>query len=261
MKALLKALFLFAFLQNFALAGDANQPCQDGSQHSTEQMRAVLRDLNECGHLFSIRHQDGEVVCFSGWPNDPNATNKYCVLFTNGVLSRIVVAPALRKQRGKDINGNDTLLDVQPDVYPESYIRGVLAATNTIPWSMVRKLETVEPERSPHIDWGLTAAFLAVKIACTPFAENACGDAPILSDKEIIAIMDPLGIPLGCSREALEERIGVPKYTRKTDLPDLLYYYGQPPKSIYNEPRCWVGILYNSNTVERILTHELLEDP
>ena len=225
-----------------------------------ESMQSALPKLNSCNHLFSARIQNEDIVCFEGWAPDPNATIKYCAVFTNGALSRIVEAPSPRKRPGKDAFGNDTLLDVPPASYAEAFVQSVLAATNGVPMEIVLKREPVSGKKPQHVDWGLTAAFLAVRAVCAPFAEHSEEDDSGPSDKSIMETMNPLRIDLGMDRVALEERIGPPRCSRQTETAETIHYYGRPPRSVYNEGRCWLGIQYDSNVVSRVYTHRMLDD-
>ena len=71
--------------------------------------------------------------------------------------------------------------------------------------------------------------------------------------------MNPLMVRLGMDRTTLEERIGPPRFSRQTKASETIYYYGRPPKSIYNEGRCWLGIRYESNAVIRVYTGLMLD--
>ena len=224
---------VLAAAATFAAAADAPVP--------GEALRDALPKLYDCHHLFSARIGEGDAVCFEGWlPDAP--PRRYCAVFTNGVLSRIVATPARWRTPGTDEAGN-ALPGDDPALYPEDFVRSVLASTNFVPAETVVK-QISGAGKTPHVDWGLTAAFLAVRIACAPFSREPETESGAPSDRTIVQTMDPLRIAPGTERTVLEERIG---------------YYGRPPKSVYNEGRCWLGIRYDSNVVSRVYTHRLLD--
>ena len=175
----------------------------------------------------------------------------------NGALSRIVATPARWKTPGTDEAGN-ALPGDDPALYPEDFVRSVLASTNFVPAETVVK-QISGADKTPHVDWGLTAAFLAVRIACAPFSREPETESGAPSDRTIVQTMDPLRIDLGMDRAALEERIGPPRCSRQTETAETIRYYGNPPRSVFNEGRCWLGIQYDSNVVFRVYTHRMLD--
>lgn len=248
MKIFLRPLsFVLAAAATFAAAADAPVP--------GEALCDALPKLYDCHHLFSARIGDEDAVCFEGWL--PDAHRRYCAVFTNGVLSRIVATPARWRTPGTDEAGN-ALPGDDPALYPEDFVRSVLASTNFVPAETVVK-QISGADKTPHVDWGLTAAFLAVRIACAPFSREPETESGAPSDRTIVQTMDPLRIAPGTERTVLEERIGPPRFSRQTKTQETIHYYGRPPKSIYNEGRCWLGIRYDSNVVSRIYTHRLLD--
>ena len=221
-----------------------------------EALRDALPKLYDCHHLFSARIGEGDAVCFEGWlPDAP--PRRYCAVFTNGALSRIVATPARWRTPGTDEAGN-ALPGDDPALYPEDFVRSVLASTNFVPAETVVK-QISGADKTPHVDWGLTAAFLAVRIACAPFSREPETESGAPSDRTIVQTMDPLRIAPGTERTVLEERIGPPRFSRQTKTQETIHYYGRPPKSVYNEGRCWLGIRYDSNGVSRVYTHRLLD--
>ena len=220
-----------------------------------EALCDALPKLYDCHHLFSARIGDENAVCFEGWL--PDAHRRYCAVFTNGVLSRIVATPARWRTPGTDEAGN-ALPGDDPALYPEDFVRSVLASTNFVPAETVVK-QISGADKTPHVDWGLTAAFLAVRIACAPFSREPETESGAPSDRTIVQTMDPLRIAPGTERTVLEERIGPPRFSRQTKTQETIHYYGRPPKSVYNEGRCWLGIRYDSNVVSRVYTHRLLD--
>lgn len=221
-----------------------------------EALCDALPKLYDCHHLFSARIGEGDAVCFEGWlPDAP--PRRYCAVFTNGVLSRIVATPARWRTPGTDEAGN-ALPGDDPALYPEDFVRSVLASTNFVPAETVVK-QISGADKTPHVDWGLTAAFLAVRIACAPFSREPETESGAPSDRTIVQTMDPLRIAPGTERTVLEERIGPPRFSRQTKTQETIHYYGRPPKSVYNEGRCWLGIRYDSNGVSRVYTHRLLD--
>ena len=248
MKIFLRPLsFVLAAAATFADAADAPVP--------GEALCDALPKLYDCHHLFSARIGDEDAVCFEGWL--PDAHRRYCAVFTNGVLSRIVATPARWRTPGTDEAGN-ALPGDDPALYPEDFVRSVLASTNFVPAETVVK-QSSGADKTPHVDWGLTAAFLAVRIACAPFSREPETESGAPSDRTIVQTMDPLRIAPGTERTVLEERIGPPRFSRQTKTQETIHYYGRPPKSVYNEGRCWLGIRYDSNVVSRIYTHRLLD--
>ena len=222
-----------------------------------EALCDALPKLYDCHHLFSARIGEGDAVCFEGWlPDAP--PRRYCAVFTNGALSRIVATPARWKTPGTDEAGNALHPGDDPALYPEDFVRSVLASTNFVPAETVVK-QISGADKTPHVDWGLTAAFLAVRIACAPFSAEPAPEDDAPSDKSIMQTMDPLLVRLGMDRTTLEERIGSPRFSRQTKTRETIHYYGRRPKSVYNEGRCWLGIRYDSNAVSRVYTHRLLD--
>ena len=250
MKIFLRPLsFVLAAAATFAAAADAPVP--------GEALRDALPKLYDCHHLFSARIGEGDAMCFEGWlPDAP--PRRYCAVFTNGALSRIVATPARWTTPGTDEAGNALHPGDDPALYPEDFVRSVLASTNFVPAETVVK-QISGADKTPHVDWGLTAAFLAVRIACAPFSREPETESGAPSDRTIVQTMDPLRIAPGTERTVLEERIGPPRFSRQTKTQETIHYYGRPPKSVYNEGRCWLGIRYDSNVVSRIYTHRLLD--
>ena len=239
---------VLAAAATLAVAADAPVP--------GEALHDALPKLYDCDHLFSARIGDEDAVCFEGWL--PDANRRYCAVFTNGVLSRIVATPARWRTPGTDEAGN-ALPGDDPALYPEDFVRSVLASTNFVPAETVTKRNNDANDEPPHVDWGLTAAFLAVRIACAPFSKEPAPEDDAPSDKSIMQTMDPLLVRLGMDRTTLEERIGSPRFSRQTKTREPIHYYGRSPKSVYNEGRCWLGICYDSNAVSRVYTHRLLD--
>ena len=250
----------FAFLRplSFALGSVALAAAADPATNAPvpgEALRDALPKLYDCHHLFSARIGNGNAVCFEGWL--PDANRRYCAVFTNGALSRIVAMPARWRTPGTDEAGN-ALPGDDPALYPEDFVRSVLASTNFVPAQTVVK-QITGADKPPHVDWGLTAAFLAVRIACAPFSKEAKTETGVPSDRTIMQTMDPLRIALGSERAAQEERIGPPRFSRQTKTQETIHYYGRRPGSVYSEGRCWLGIRYDSNGVSRVYTHRLLD--
>ncbi len=250
----------FAFLRPlpFVLATAAVAAAADPATTAPipgEALRDALPKLYDCHHLFSARIGDEDDVCFEGWL--PDAHRRYCAVFTNGALSRIVATPARWRTPGTDEAGN-ALPGDDPALYPEDFVRSVLASTNFVPAQTVVK-QITGADKPPHVDWGLTAAFVAVRIACAPFSKEAKTETGVPSDRTIMQTMDPLRIALGSERPAQEERIGPPRFSRQTKTQETIHYYGRRPASVYSEGRCWLGIRYDSNGVSRVYTHRLLD--
>ena len=250
----------FAFLRpvSFVLAAAALAAAADPATTAPipgEALRDALPKLYDCHHLFSARIGDEDDVCFEGWL--PDAHRRYCAVFTNGALSRIVATPARWRTPGTDEAGN-ALPGDDPALYPEDFVRSVLASTNFVPAQTVVK-QITGADKPPHVDWGLTAAFVAVRIACAPFSKEAKTETGVPSDRTIMQTMDPLRIALGSERAAQEERIGPPRFSRQTNTQETIHYYGRRPGSVYSEGRCWLGIRYDSNAVSRVYTHRLLD--
>lgn len=244
-------LFSFVLATGATLAEAADAPVPG------EALRDALPKLYDCHHLFSARIGDEDAVCFEGWL--PNAHRRYCAVFTNGALSRIVATPARWKTPGTDEAGNALHPGDDPALFPEDFVRSALASTNSVLAETVAKRNNDANGEPPHVDWGLTAAFLAVRIACAPFSKEPAPEDDAPSDKSIMQTMDPLLVHLGTDRTTLEERIGSPRFSRQTKTRETIHYYGRPPKSVYNEGRCWLGIRYDSNVVSRVYTHRLLD--
>ena len=216
-----------------------------------EALCDAMPKLNSCEHLFSAQTPGMDFICLEGWPNDPNTTNQYCAVFTNGALSRIVSSPILPQRPGYPQGS--------PALDPESFVQLVLASTNRVPTETVLKRDAETDNKPQHVDWGLTAAFLAVRVACAPFSAEPAQEDDAPSDKSSMETMNPLMVRLGMDRTTLEERIGPPRFSRQTKASETIYYYGRPPKSIYNEGRCWLGIRYESNAVIRVYTGLMLD--
>ena len=193
MKPFLRPLsFVLAAAATLAVAADAPVP--------GEALRDALPKLYDCHHLFSARIGDEDAVCFEGWL--PDAHRRYCAVFTNGALSRIVATPARWKTPGTDEAGNALHPGDDPALFPEDFVRSVLASTNFVPAETVVK-QISGADKSLHVDWGLTVAFLAVRIACAPFSAEPAPEDDAPSDKSIMQTMDPLLVRLGMDRTTL----------------------------------------------------------
>ena len=192
-------------------------------------------------------------LCHTGYTSD-GLDRIFCAIFTNGVLSRVVLSPTNR------VVFSD--LGSQRDP-PDFRIPDVLSSTNSVSLDNIKKRPRPANPPKQSVDWGLTAAYLLVRTVCTPvswFTSKTPKSQPLPdADDERLARFNPFTVPLGGSREECERRIGKPLIAPPNAARDGLFIYGETPAFSENEKRCVLGVEYRNGRAIRVVTLDLLD--
>ena len=111
----------FLHLFSIVLAAAATLAAAADAPVPGEALCDALPKLYDCHHLFSARIGDEDAVCFEGWL--PDAHCRYCAVFTNGVLSRIVATPARWRTPGSWRTARDGSRTEKGLVLPRGQVR------------------------------------------------------------------------------------------------------------------------------------------
>ena len=214
----------------------------------------ALASINHCWFEWIALGEDGVTnLCHTGYTSD-GLDRIFCAIFTNGVLSRVVLSPTNR------VVFSD--LGSQRDP-PDFRIPDVMASTNSVPLDNIKKRPRPANPPKQSVDWGLTAAYLLVRTVCTPvswFTSKPPKSQPLSdADDERLARFDPFSVSLGDSREECERRLGKPLIAPSNAARDGLFIYGETPAFSENEKRCVLGVEYRNGRAIRVVTLDLLD--
>ena len=229
-------------------------PAEYPAPEPGQSLADALARINHCRFEWIMLGEDGVTnLCHTGYTSD-GLDRIFCAIFTNGVLSRVVLSPTNR------VVFSD--LGSQRDP-PDFRIPDVLSATNAVPLDEIKKRPRPENPPEQSVDWGLTAACLLVRAVCTPvswFTSKTPKSQPLPdADDERLARFNPFTVPLGGSREECERRIGKPLIAPPNAARDGLFIYGETPAFSENEKRCVLGVEYRNGRAIRVVTLDLLD--